>query len=433
MATIKSFIPRLPRRVWIVLAGDMVSALGGGLVLPFLIVYLHRVRDFPLGIAGLMVSTIALVGLAGGPIAGWVVDRIGSRRALILSLLLSAVGSLLIAEIRVTWHGFAVAALFGFGQMFMWPAIHSLLMSMVTETQRSAVFSVHYATLNAGIGLGGVIGGLVADLSRPESFELLYRLDALTFLVFIAVLYVIKDIGGRPVEDPDANAPKPGYREVLKDKVFVRMLLLGSMLVVIGYSQLESGFPAFVTREGTGISTTALGLAFAANTAVIVVSQLIVLKKLAGKRRTRALAAMTFLWAAAWLVVLVSGNLGIHWLAVAGAIVALAVFALGETFMSPTLPAIVNDLAPERLRGRYNALYATSWAVGHIIGPAIAGAMLGAKLGSALFVGLIAACLVAARIAIGMERYLPERANRVTVEDLQGPEEAVEGTVTQPV
>ena len=32
-------------------------------------------------------------------------------------------------------------------------------------------------------------------------------------------------------------------------------------------------------------------------------------------------------------------------------------FALGETLVSPTLPAIVNDLAPDSLRGRYNGAY----------------------------------------------------------------------------
>lgn len=418
--TIRNLIPSLPRRVWVVLLGDGFSAIGGGLVLPFLIVYLHKVRGFSLPVAGLMLSTLAVVGLAGGPIAGWIVDKIGSRRALILSLAISAVGSLGLASVTEVWQGFAVCAVFGLGQMFLWPAIHSLLVSIVSEKQRSAVFSVHYATINAGIGIGGIVGGLVADVSRPSTFEWLYIADSATFIVFIAILWRLKDIGLPLVASAgDESSPKVGYRQVIKDKVFVRMLALGSLLVVIGYSQLESGFPAFVTREG-GVSTRVLGFAFAANTAVIVVSQLVVLKKLAGKRRTRAIAVMALLWAVAWLIVLISNNVGIHWVAVMGAVLGMSAFALGETFMSPTMPAIVNDLAPDDLRGRYNALYSTSWAVGHIIGPAIAGWALGADLGNAFFGGLVVACLGAAYLAISMERHLPMSANRVAESDLVG-------------
>jgi MFS family permease len=52
-------------------------------------------------------------------------------------------------------------------------------------------------------------------------------------------------------------------------------------------------------------------------------------------------------------------------------------FGLGETLWAPVAPAIVNDLAPEQLRGRYNALQGMTWTVAMIIGPALAGLLLG--------------------------------------------------------
>ncbi len=402
------------------------------MVLPFLIVYLHRVRGFPLPVSGLVLSTLAAVGLAGGPLAGWTVDRIGPRRALLFSLVLSAFGSVLLAFVTEVWQGFAVAAILGFGLMFQWPSIHSLLISVVGEHQRSAVFSVHYATLNAGIGVGGIVGGLVADVARPGSFQVLYIIDAATFLVFAALLLRMSMIGGKAVHDPESPPAKVGYREVFKDKVFLRLLVFGSFLVVIGYSQLESGFPAFVTGRGE-MSTTVLGMAFAANTAVIVVAQLVVLKKLAGKRRTRALATMMLLWAAAWSVTLIVGNTSFRGLAIAATIVALAIFALGETMLSPTMPAIVNDLAPDELRGRYNALYSTSWSVGHIIGPAIAGAAIGAELGNYFFGGLIVACLAAAYFAVSLEKHLPPGTNKVTASDVSEALDAPKESAPEPV
>ena len=47
--------------------------------------------------------------------------------------------------------------------------------------------------MNLGMGLGGVIGGLIATTSDPESFTKLFLLDAATFLVFVGVLSTIKE------------------------------------------------------------------------------------------------------------------------------------------------------------------------------------------------------------------------------------------------
>jgi MFS family permease len=55
--------------------------------------------------------------------------------------------------------------------------------------------------------------------------------------------------------------------------------------------------------------------------------------------------------------------------AVALLLLAAAVFALGETLFAPVWSTLVNELAPDHLRGRYNALSACGWDVTGIIGP----------------------------------------------------------------
>ena len=56
-----------------------------------------------------------------------------------------------------------------------------------------------------------------------------------------------------------------------------------------------------------GASTAVIGVAFATNTAVIVLLQMAVVRRIDGRRRTRALAALGGLWAAAWLVLGLAG------------------------------------------------------------------------------------------------------------------------------
>lgn len=408
MSVRKSIIPKLPRRAWTILAGDAFSALGNGLVLPFLIVYLHRVRGIDLAVSGFALALVAAVGIMGSPITGTLIDKIGARGALIISLIIQAVGAVGYALTTRTWHAMVASAVFGLGIASFWPAIQSLLSTIVPDHQRSAVFSVHYASLNAGLGIGGITGGLIADISSPGSFETLYLVDAATYLVFIAVLIAIPAAGRSSVE-AEVPTTASGYRSVFRDRNFVRIFLLNALLVTIGYAQLESVFPAFATGRG-GVGTSVVGAAFAANTAVIVLSQLFVLRHIDGWQRTSAIRLMSVLWAIAWGLVYVVGTMG-GTVAAVGFIFALGIFGLGETFMSPTIPAMVNDLSPDHLRGRYNALHTLSWRVGDMVGPAMAGVMLGRGLGGPLFAILVAGCGLAMILTSRLARTVPGHAN----------------------
>src|SRR5439155_16477409 len=85
-------LPALGARAWLVVGANCCSNAGAGLTLPFLIVYLHRVREIPLGRAGLTLSLTGAAGVAATPVAGWLADRIGASRAFAAGELLMAVG-----------------------------------------------------------------------------------------------------------------------------------------------------------------------------------------------------------------------------------------------------------------------------------------------------------------------------------------------------
>jgi MFS family permease len=67
-----------------------LSAVANGLTYPFLVVYLHRVRELPLGLAGMAAATIAVAAIAVNLAAGPLVDRLGPRRVMAGMLLLGA-------------------------------------------------------------------------------------------------------------------------------------------------------------------------------------------------------------------------------------------------------------------------------------------------------------------------------------------------------
>ena len=57
------------------------------------------------------------------------------------------------------------------------------------------------------------------------------------------------------------------------------------------------------------------------------------------------------------------------------------VFAIGESVWSPTVPALVNSIAPDHLRGRYNSAQSLTWSLGSMIAPLSAGLLIGSGRG----------------------------------------------------
>ena len=122
---------------------------------------------------------------------------------------------------------------------------------------------------------------------------------------------------------------------------------------------------------------------------------------------------MVVLWAAAWLLLGATGLVAGTLAAAAGVIVFHVLFGLGETMLQPTVPAIVNDLASDRDRGRFNAVSAGAFQVGAIAAPIVAGLLLDRELGG-VFIGVIVACLAGvAVLALALERRITPEVNGV--------------------
>jgi predicted MFS family arabinose efflux permease len=400
-AYLRSIDPRLPRAVWTLEAGGLVNAFGNGITFPFVVIYLHNVRGFSLGIAGLVLAVNGIASLVASPCAGWLSDKIGGRLTLVGALVLMAGGIATFPLIREPWHAFLAMVVVGIGNGSFWPSQSTLLAGLAPRERRHAAYALQRVSRNLGIGLGGLTGGLIATTANPTSFTVLFLVDAASFLAFAVVLAFVPDPDLPPVEE----GARPGrYRDVLRDRLLLGIVGLNVLFVSAGYAQIEL-LPVFAKNEA-GVSERAIGVIFLVNTLVIVLAQLPVARLLEGRRRMPALALMTCLWAAAWLIVLVGGAS----LEAAAAATAFAlagvVFGLGECFQGPTQGALVADLAPPRLRGRYMAMSTVSWEIGFVVGPAVGGLVLDHEP-LALWPLAAGVCLLAGLGALALEREIP--------------------------
>lgn len=395
--------PGLPPLAWRLLGATTLSALGNGLVLPFLVVYLHDVRGLPTSVAGLVVAWQALVGFALAPLGGAVIDRVGPRPVLLAGPVVTAAGVAAMGQARTTGQAFAAASLLAVGGAALWPGGATLMARLVPEETRQRAFGIQFMLLNLGIGVGGLLAGLLVDVGRPRTFEVLYLADAVTFLGYAAVVATMRGVGGPVPRDPEQAAG--GYRDVLRDRAMVRVALVSLVMLTCGYGAIEVGYPAFATQVA-GVSPRLVAFGYVGNTVTIVLGQLYVIRLLQGRSRSRTISLVGVVWALSWLLLGLAG-LAERPTLVTGLVLATPVlFAVGETLWQPVLPALVNELAPETLRGRYNALGSLTWALAGMLGPALSGLLIGAGWVLVWVLLFVTGCLVASGLALRLRRVL---------------------------
>jgi MFS family permease len=207
----------------------------------------------------------------------------------------------------------------------------------------------------------------------------------------------------------------------------VMVCVLGFVLFFACYGQFEAGLSAFAV-EVTRISPATLGIALAANTAVIVLAQFVVLRLVEKRRRSRVIALVGLVWTVAWLLAGVSGLVhGSHAMAVSAIISTYALFGLGEAMLAPTVAPLVADLAPARMVGQYNSAFSLVKQLALALGPAAGGLMAGGGAYGAYIATLVVCSLAISVTALRMGRRLtlaqdsPYRASRVVAQSASRP------------
>lgn len=395
------------REARLLLVGVLLSSIGRGLTLPFLFIYLTDVRGMSDAMAGLVIGWFGAVVMILAPIGGTLMDRFGARPVALVSLLGQAVGSILIAYAVTPFLAFAALTVAAAGMASSWAGNATMLASLTGEHERQKTFGLQFALLNLGIGLGGVIAGAFVDVDRPGTFVTIYLLDAFTYLIPLGILLSMPGVGRRLTAPGHAEHEDGGYREVFRDRAFRRLLLFGLVLTTCGYGQIEVGFPAFAVRTAD-VTPRIVAWALAGNTIMIVAAQLFVMRRIEGHSRSRTLAVVGTIFAVSWLVLGVGGVIGdrIPLLAAILVIACSTIFGFGETLLQPVQPALINALAPDRLRGRYNSAHSVNFGISSVVGPITAGPLIGAGHATT-WVGItLGGCLLASLLALSLHRLL---------------------------
>jgi MFS family permease len=372
------------------------------MTLSLLLVYLHEMRGFSITFGGLLLSWGAVVSLAASTPLGALIDRVGPKKVMVVGLLLNSVAAASLAFAVTHLHVILALTAINVAGQAIWPAQSVVLTRVTPEEHRSKIFGLNFMLLNLGLGLGGLISSIIIQEGSLRSFQLMYWIDGVTFLIYLGIILSLHGEGlDRYV--PQAHEPKQGsYRDLFKIKPLMLLGIGGIILFTFGYGVIQAGIPIFAT-EFLGLSPKWLGLIFGVNTLAIFTLQPLVMRILERYSRYNALVAIGIIWSASWLFVGISPMLPLIASGIALCISQL-IFALGEMVQAPVIPTLANELAPEHIRGRANAFMSLQWSISGVAGPAITGLMLGADLPELWVASMFIGSFLAIPLFLAMKR-----------------------------
>ena len=375
----------LPRTFWVLWIGTLINRLGG-FVAPFLALSLWQGRGLSLAVAGVVASLYGVGGMVASLVGGVLADRLGRRAVLLISLL---VGPILMVALGLARSPVAIAVLaLVVGSLYELyrPAVAAVVADVVPGLDRPRAYGLLYWAINLGAAVAPVVAGVMAR----RSYLWLFVADAATTFLYGLVVAAGVDETRPAVAPTDDRAA--GLTPVLADRLFMAfsgLTFVTALLMVQGWTALS------LYLAGRGLAASTYGLVIAVNGLVIIAVQPFATKALERHDRGRVLAAGALLLGLGLL-----GNALVHrpWLYA----VAVAVWTLGEVATLPLASAIVADLAPAQLRGRYQGMHSTAWGVGAVAG-STSGALLLAGGGDRLWwlCGAIAAALAFGYRAFG--------------------------------
>jgi MFS family permease len=387
----------LSREVWLVQVGIFLNALGWGAVLPFEVIYLHDGRGLSLGTAGLVVGTLTATAVVTAPLVGPLIDRLGSRAVAAGAGAALAAGYAGLAFAHTEAVAFAAAAAGGAGNGALLPAQSALLAALATREVRHRATAVSRVCTNAGFGVGGALGGVVAGFGLA-GFVALFLLNAATYLAYVGVLVAVIRAAPRP------ERLAGGYRDVLADRPFLHLALTNTAVIAIGWGVVSWVVPPYA-KAAMGVGPQLIGLLLLANAVTVVVAQVPIARLAEGRRRAAMMANGAALIAVACLLILAARDLGGY----AAVVVATILVALGECFHTAALMPLVADLAPDHLRGRYMAAIGLSWWTGLAAAPTLGTQLLSASA-AVTFVGSAIVAAGAGASMLALDRRLPQDA-----------------------
>ncbi|MEO3783701.1 MFS transporter [Actinocorallia sp. B10E7] len=350
---------------WRLQAVSLIDSVGSGLYLAGGILYFTKFAGLGTGQVGLGLSLAGLVGFLSLARVGWIADRVGPRRTLMIMNLTRAAGFCAYAFTDSLWEFVVISALLAVGDQTCNPLYQAVVERVVGPGRRVRLMAKLRVMYNVGYTVGAGLATVALAVGSREAFIAIFLGNALTFVLASLMLR------GMDAADP-AGAPGrlSGTRLAsLRDLAYLRVAALNGV-VSLHMSVLFIATPLWAI-EHTDAPRSVSGPLLIVNTVLVVLLQVRFTADTesvegglrALRRAGAALAASCGLYALAALP-----GRAMAVVLLVGAVVLLTV---GELFQAVGGWSLSYTLAPEDSRAEYLSTFSLGTSAQYMIGPAV--------------------------------------------------------------
>lgn len=371
----------------------LIDSIGTGLYLAGSAVFFSLIIGLSPTQIGLGLSLASVLGLIAQPPIGWLADRWGARRVLILLHIWRAGAFAALAITRDFSTFVLVAASIGVGQQALSPVYQAFVAQVIGAEGRVAMMARTRVVYNVGFSLGGVLATVAIGNGARPAFMALVLGNAACCLLAALVLSRLHASEGQAA--PSA-VKKFGLRS-LRDGKYLSVAAVNGFLS-LHISLLGVGVPLWVTLH-TAAPTAIVGILLVINTVCAVLFQVrashgsdtVSGSVVALRRAGIALVVCCglFALAAVWREPLV---------AIGFLVAGVTALTFGEVLQSAGGWGLSYGLAPEQSRGEYLSSFNLGTSAQYVLGPAIV--TVGVTSHGTAGWAVLAACFVAALVIV---------------------------------
>jgi MFS family permease len=344
----------------------VLNSAGFSVSLPFLSLYLYTQRDIPMTVVGLFILGSGIIASAAQMVAGMLSDKFGRRPIILASMATAAtmfvVMAFLIHNVAPVWAIISVYVVVRCGLMAARPATQALIVDLMPRARLAEGYGILRMGQNLGFGFGPAIGGYFWAVT---SYGWLFAAAAvISSIAFLLTLINLKE------SFSGSNGEKVSFQAVLataRDRTFLWFTVI-SVVAFMGLGQFISTLSVYAV-DRVGFSTVQYGSLLTLNAIVVVSLQYPVARWIGKFSRSVALFMGMAVYTLGYLTMGFTGPYAV-------ALLAMGIITLGEILFSPVSMAVVGELSPKNLRGRYQGFYGLAETLGVSMGPILGGFLL---------------------------------------------------------
>lgn len=170
----------------------VMMVIGGGAgatVNAFLSVYIKEELGASNEVATMALSIIFSSGLWAGPVGGWISDRVGSVKVIIVTGIIGGLLIFALNSVTLGWGLWITLWAMGFVQAIRFPVTEVFIMNQSTAKNRSLVYGIYYSTMQyTGAIFAPIMGGFIDTYGYPTMFK--FAAWAVTAVAVVTSIFI---------------------------------------------------------------------------------------------------------------------------------------------------------------------------------------------------------------------------------------------------